>query len=86
MLTIDWTIHLSDLIVFGGGIIAFVTIFLRLRDAMRDLTKAVGSEGPPPIGLIGDVHHLKREQRQHREWLIRAGIDQADARSDDRRV
>lgn len=82
----DWTIHASDLIVFSGGIIAFVTTFLRVRDALRDLTKAVGTPGPPPTGLMGDVHHIKSEQREHRDWLVRAGLDQPDVRVDDSRT
>lgn len=82
---VDATIHLSDLIMFGGGIIAFISTFMRVRDALRDLTKAVGTPGPPPTGLMGDVHHIKREQRQHRDWLVRAGLDQPE-RSDDNRV
>jgi len=78
----DNTIHLSDLLIFGGGVLAFFKVFLSLRDEMRDLRKAVGGVDPPE-GLVGDVHHLKRESRQHREWLIRAGIDQPV--SEDRR-
>ena len=82
MFEIDSTIHLSDLVVFGGGLIAFVSIFIRMRDAMRDLTRAVGSPGPPPTGLIGDLHHVKREQRTHRDWLVRGGLDQDAPRED----
>jgi hypothetical protein len=80
-MTFDPTINISDLILFAGGILAFVRVWLTVRDGMRALTEAVGEKGPPPTGLMGDVHHLRRETRTHRDWLIRAGLD---GRPDDR--
>jgi hypothetical protein len=70
----DWTVSISDVVLFGGGIIAFLKIGLAVRDTMRDVVRAVGSEDPPS-GLLGDVYHIKTEQQQHREWLIRGGFD-----------
>lgn len=69
MFQFDTTIHLSDVIVMGGGIVAFITTFLSIRDAIRDLKNAVGTKDPP-VGLLGDVEDLKEESRQHRDWLI----------------
>jgi len=37
----DFTIHLSDLVIVGGLVVAFFKIFLGLRDAIRDLTSAM---------------------------------------------
>lgn len=74
---LDWTIHLSDLLVLGAGVLAFFKVFVTIRDSLRDLTSAVGKTDPPS-GLLGDVHHIEREQQQHREWLIRAGLDKHD--------
>jgi hypothetical protein len=74
---IDWTVNVSDVVIVGGGLFAFIKVFLALRDSMRDVANAVGKKDPPS-GLLGDVYHLSEEQRQHREWLIRAGLDKHD--------
>ena len=74
-MTFDWTVSISDVAIFGGGACAFVRVWLTVRDALRDLAHAVGS-ADPPTGLIGDVTQMKIEQQAHREWLIRAGLDQ----------
>lgn len=76
MLNFDTTIHLSDLVMWGGGLLAFFKVFLSVRDAMRDLTRAVGTASPPS-GLRGEMQEVKGEVRQHHTWLVRAGLDQA---------
>ena len=73
-MTIDWTINISDVAILGAGIIAFVKVSMSLRDTLRDVVRRIGTE-EPPSGLLGDVHHIKKEQQQHREWLIRGGMD-----------
>ena len=73
-MTFDWTINLSDVFLVGGGILAFLKVFLSMRDAHVELTRVVGREDPP-TGLVGDVKHIRIEQQEHREWLIRAGLD-----------
>ena len=81
MPTFDWTISLSDVFLLGGGILAFGKIFLAVRDTLtshdeglRALKQDVGASDPPS-GLKGDVKHIRREQQEHREWLIRGGLD-----------
>lgn len=69
MIHFDPTIKLGDVLLIGGGIIAFVKMFFVMRDAIRDLTKAVGSKEPRD-GLLGDMVAIKEEQEQHNAWLI----------------
>lgn len=76
---IDYTLRLSDFLMI------FLTLFLApslwrggkalfaMRDSIKDLTRAMGTNDPPS-GVLGDVAHLKREARRHRDWLIEAGI------------
>lgn len=73
-MTFDYSIHLSDLLLVGGGILAFLKVFLSLRDLIRDLDRRVGTE-VPRSGLTGDVRALQGESKQHREWFIRSGMD-----------
>ena len=71
-MTFDWTIRLSDVIasvIFVGGIPLVHRLYIAIRD-IRDLIRAVGSEGPPPTGLIADVQGIRRETLRHRDWLI----------------
>jgi hypothetical protein len=70
----DWTVHVSDVMLFGAGIWAFITMFVSLRDAIRDLSVNVGKKHPRE-GLLGDVEHMKEEIQEHRDWLIAAGLD-----------
>lgn len=74
----DTTIHLSDLIIFGGGIIAFLKVFLSVRDGLRDIARTVGSDDPPS-GLVGRMQGAEHRLSEHHEWLIRVGIDQQRA-------
>jgi len=71
---IDWTVSVSDILILGGGLVAFVKMFLSLRDSLRDISRAIGQKEPPD-GLIGDVQGLKRESRQHRDRLIEMGAE-----------
>jgi hypothetical protein len=78
MIDFDWTISFSDILIFGGGLIAFLKTFVTVRDSLRDLLFAVGKEHPPS-GILGDLHHVKRELRRHRDWLVANGfVDQVD--------
>ncbi len=69
MLQFDTTVHLSDVVMVGGGLVAFVTMFVQLRDAIRDLKNAVGTKDPA-MGLLGDMEDVKTEQRMIRDWVI----------------
>lgn len=39
---LDSTIHLSDIVLFGGGMLAFVRVWLAMRDDVRDHTTQIG--------------------------------------------
>lgn len=65
----DWTINISDIFVMFGGAVSFIWAMIAVRDALRDLRRAVG-EKDPPYGLLGDVEIMKAESQRHREWLI----------------
>lgn len=74
-LQFDATIHLSDLIAYGGLLVVVLRIFLTFRDTQRDMQRVLGGEGPPPSGLIADVRVLEVKAGEHRDWLIRANLD-----------
>ena len=76
----DWTISFSDVVLVGGGIVAFLKVMLWQRDQTRDIVRVLGAEHPP-TGIMGDVFHLKRETRRHRDWLVANGYhdDRDDA-------
>lgn len=74
-MTFDWTINLTAVIL---GVITLLVIPLskllghtlfELRDAVRDLRRAVGT-AEPPEGVLGDIGSIKREVRKHRNWII----------------
>jgi hypothetical protein len=72
--SLDWTLHVSDVVMFLGGLIAFLRIFMTTRDSLRDMTKAIGTY-EPPMGLVGDVREVRAQVYKHHEWLIRDGVD-----------
>lgn len=71
----DTTIHLSDVILFLGGLVAFLKMFISQRDILRDLVKAIG-QTYPPAGILGTLGEHDTELAAHREWLVREGLDQ----------
>ena len=79
--TIDWSIQFSDLLLFGGGVWAFLKIFIGMRDSLRDITRLLGTSNPPE-GVLGDVFNLKRESQRHRTWLIEIGSELGVKRDD----
>lgn len=65
----DWTIHVSDVVLLGGLLWAVVRGIVSQREINQKIVAILGSKEPPD-GLLGDVEVLKRDSRQHREWLI----------------
>lgn len=65
----DGTIHLSDLIVFGGGVIAFIKVFISVQNVLQKMQLTLGTRNPRE-GMLGDVEHLKDTTQEHHEWLI----------------
>lgn len=57
---IDTTIHLSDVLLVGGGIYSFFKMFLSQRDINRDVLKILRGENGKN-GLVSDVKGLKRD-------------------------
>ena len=70
-MTFDWTLHVGDVIMAAIALLVWPLgrLLLELRDSARDLRKAVGQH-EPPAGLLGDMQHVRHEQRKHRDWLI----------------
>jgi hypothetical protein len=80
----DFQLHLSDILLVGGGIWAYLRTSHRtisqLTHAVEDLTQALGS-AHPPSGILGDISELKLETRRHRDWLIAAGVNHPSDRT-----
>lgn len=72
---IDWTVNITTLFLIVGALFSFFKVFLWFRDIINELARVVGKVGPPPTGMQGDIHHIKIEQRAHRDWLVRAGYN-----------
>lgn len=64
MLQIDSTIHLSDLIIFGGGLITIVRLFLSQRDINRDVLRLLRGERGDN-GLVADVKQLRGDMYEN---------------------
>lgn len=58
MFQIDTTIHLSDVVLVGGGIAAFLKAFVWQRDINRDVLRILKGEGGTN-GLLSEVSALK---------------------------
>jgi hypothetical protein len=63
----DSTIHISDLILFGGGIIAFFKVWMALRDTVRDNSRDISR-----IDKTVTEHGYKLEH--HDQALARLGF------------
>lgn len=74
---VDAQVHLSDIVLFGSGIYAYVKMLIIARDIIRDMRRDIGTKNPRE-GLLGDVEGLKDHAADHRDWLIRAGLDQPE--------
>jgi len=60
MFQIDTTIHLSDIVMVGGGIVAFLRAFLWQRDINRDVLRILrGEDGTN--GLVSDMKKVKHD-------------------------
>lgn len=67
-MTIDYTIRVSDVVVLGGGVAAFLKVWVGSRDIQRDLTRLVNDHEARITKLRGDTD-------DHHEWLVRNGLD-----------
>ena len=60
MFQVDTTIHLSDVVLVGGGIASFLKAFLWQRDINRDVLRLLrGEDGKN--GLVSEVKSLKHD-------------------------
>ena len=73
----DWTLRVSDILIFGAGIWAFTKVFLTNRDILRDLVKGMHD-------LKEMVERVNDRLELHHEWLIRSGLDRIDVDAHDR--
>jgi hypothetical protein len=71
MIAFDATIHLSDILIFGGGLLAFVKMFISFRDIVILLKREIGTKEPRE-GIKGDIVELQETAHQHDRWLIEA--------------
>jgi hypothetical protein len=89
VVTIDYTIHVSDLATLGAMLTVFYKVFQAFRDEIRDIRRIVGHEGPPkgPSGLVHSILGLRDELDGHTLALVAAGIDPrtGERRTDDER-
>lgn len=75
MFSIDWQIHVSDLIVAAGCLVTVATVFLRNRDSQRDTVTVLKS-------LVERVDRVEGRMDSHHEWLIAAGLDRRRPREE----
>lgn len=87
-LDVDWTIRIDIVALFGAWLLVAGKAALWLRDSIRDMQarfgeikKQIGSEDPPPgTGLHGKLTRVEHAVDQHRDWLVRAGLDRHGGR------
>ena len=76
---LDMTIRLGDILmaalslVIAPALWTFGKALSQMRDNIATLAQHMGTV-EPPIGVLGDITHLKQEVRRHRDWLIEHGI------------
>ena len=73
MPVVDWTIKVSDLLLLGAGLVAFVKVVVTQRDFNRDVLRLLGKARPVAEreGLLGDVETLKEGHEAIVEHLRR---------------
>lgn len=64
----DGTINLGQVLTIGGGIVAFLKMWLGMRDIQRDNTKDI-------LGLKEVARSHGDSIAEHEKWLISAGLD-----------
>lgn len=76
MVQVDWTIHVSDLLIAGGVVIVLAKSLLYQRDFNRDVLRILGVEIPRDErrGLLGDVANISEKQAVHEEWMRANGF------------
>lgn len=68
-MTFDSTVHLSDMVVVGGGIIAFLKVYLADRDVKRQMAGVLDNH-EKRIVVVED------RTENHHTWLIRNRMDE----------
>ena len=67
---IDSTVRLSDVVLLGSGLWAFIRTYFAQQHFNRDVLRTLGSKTPPD-GVLGDVSTLKEHARRHNDQLIK---------------
>lgn len=68
-MAIDWTVHVSDVALVIGLIVAIVKMVIFQSRTNDRILSALGKKSPPD-GLLGDVEGLKARTSQHHDWLV----------------
>lgn len=65
----DGTVNLGQILTIGGGIVAFLKMWLGMRDILRDNTRDI-------LGLKEVSRNVCDQVDEHERWLVSAGLDQ----------
>lgn len=68
----DWTINLGQLLTIGGGIMAFIKVFVDTNNILRDHSREITE-------LKESSENHEHAIRAHDRWLVRAGLDRREA-------
>lgn len=75
MFQFDTSVHLSDLVLFGGGILAFLRVWLSMRDTLRDHTRDIARIDSTVKDLDQTLDEQGRLIQQHESMLGRLGFN-----------
>lgn len=64
----DGTVNLGQILTIGGGIVAFLKMWLGMRDILRDNTRDI-------LGLKEESRNHGDRIEEHENWLVGAGLD-----------
>jgi len=81
---IDSSIRISDIVLLGGGLWAFIRTYFAQQSFNKDVLRTLGIKAPPD-GILGDIEALKVITTGHHETLIKLRARQGwRTRADDR--
>lgn len=66
--TFDWTINLGQLLTVGGGILAFLKVFLGMQKLLDNHELRLKT-------VEGEFKIVEVDVKKHDTWLVRAGLD-----------
>lgn len=69
MISFDWSLKLSDLVIVGSIIGTYLKMQANDRTDRLRVWDVIGSKEPPK-GILGDIRELSSESTNHRNRLI----------------